>query len=138
LLIKHSSLRKCLVVRPWIAIKEYFLSPSNAHVKNEKVYATIGQFNVIDQLQNGGKVEKKIKMRNLLHYGICSNMAAQWQTLKSSNNFSNFWMWRNALKNTRAIWLAWPWSRLCTKLCCAPSKLQWINHFFLQWIVMND
>jgi hypothetical protein len=30
-------------------------------VKNEKVYGTIGQFNVIDQVQNGGKVEKKKK-----------------------------------------------------------------------------
>lgn len=77
LLIKHSSLRKSLVVRPRIAIKEYSLSPSNAHVKNEKVYATIGQFNVIDQLHNGGKVGKKIKMCNLLHYGTCSNMATQ-------------------------------------------------------------
>jgi hypothetical protein len=36
-----------------------FLSPFNVCVKNEKVYGTIGQFNVIDQLQNGGKVEKK-------------------------------------------------------------------------------
>jgi hypothetical protein len=60
-----------------MAIKEYFLFPSNTHVKNEKVYTTIGQFNVIDQLHNGGKVEKKIKMCNLLHYDICSNMAAQ-------------------------------------------------------------
>jgi hypothetical protein len=137
LLIKHSSLRKSLVVRPRIAIKEYSLSPSNAHVKNEKVYATIGQFNVIDQLHNGGKVGKKIKMCNLLHYGTCSNMATQWQTLKSSNNFSNFWRWRNVLKNTRVIRVVGPWPRLCTKLCCTPSKLRWINHRFLQWVLMR-
>ncbi len=60
-LIKHSSLKKCLVVRPRIVIGEYFLFPSNRHVKNENVYGNIGQFSVIDQLQNGGKVEKKKK-----------------------------------------------------------------------------
>jgi hypothetical protein len=47
-LIKHSSLRKCLVARLGIVVGEYFLSPSNTHVKNEKVYGTIGKFSVID------------------------------------------------------------------------------------------
>jgi hypothetical protein len=32
---------------------------------------------------------------------------------------------------TRLIQLVGPWLRLCTKLCCAPSKLWWINHFFV-------
>jgi hypothetical protein len=47
-LIKHLSLRKCLVTRLGIVVWEYFLSPSNAHVKNEKVYGTIRKFSVID------------------------------------------------------------------------------------------
>jgi hypothetical protein len=38
-------------------------------VKNEKVYGTIGQFNVMNWLQNGGKVEKKKKG------AICCNVA---------------------------------------------------------------
>jgi hypothetical protein len=49
-LIKHSSFRKCLVTRPRIIIGEIFLSPSNIHVKNGKVYETIRQISVIDQL----------------------------------------------------------------------------------------
>jgi hypothetical protein len=51
------NLRKCLLVRPIITIGEY-LSPFNVHVKNEKAYGTTWQFNVIDQLQNGGKLGK--------------------------------------------------------------------------------
>jgi hypothetical protein len=50
LLIKHLGLRKCFVVKPRIIVGEYFLSPFNIHVKNEKVYGTTWQFNVIDQL----------------------------------------------------------------------------------------
>jgi hypothetical protein len=40
-LIKLSSLKKCLDIRPKITVGEYFLSPLNVRVKNEKVYGTI-------------------------------------------------------------------------------------------------
>jgi hypothetical protein len=49
-LIKHLGLRKCFVVKPRIIVGEYFLSPFNTHVKNEKVCGTTWQFSVIDQL----------------------------------------------------------------------------------------
>jgi hypothetical protein len=38
-LIKHSSLRKDVIVIPRIIIGEYFVCP-NSHVKSEKVYGT--------------------------------------------------------------------------------------------------
>ncbi len=50
LLIKHLGLRKCFVARPKIAVGEFFLSPFNTHVRNEKVYGTTWQFGVIHQL----------------------------------------------------------------------------------------
>ncbi len=84
-----------------------------------------------------GRWRRKTNMCNLLHCGMCSNMATWWQTLKSSNNFSKFWRWRIALENIGVIWLVGPWLRLCIRLCCAPSKLRWISHCFLQWVVMR-
>jgi hypothetical protein len=79
-LIKHLGLKKCLVTRPGIVVGEFFLSPSNVHVKNEKVYVTIGQFSVIDWLQNGGKAEKKKKMQ----------FVALWHLLKHGRSMTNF------------------------------------------------
>ncbi len=42
-------------------------------MKNEKAYGTTWQFNVIDQLQNGGKLSIEEKKCNLLQCGTCSN-----------------------------------------------------------------
>jgi hypothetical protein len=39
-LIKHSSVTKCSVVKPRMAIDAYYVNPNNAHVKNEKLYAS--------------------------------------------------------------------------------------------------
>jgi hypothetical protein len=39
-LIKDSSVTKCSVVKPRMAIDAYYVNPNNAHVKNEKSYAS--------------------------------------------------------------------------------------------------
>jgi hypothetical protein len=38
-LIEDSSVTKCSVVKPRMAIDAYYVNPNNAHVKNEKLYA---------------------------------------------------------------------------------------------------
>lgn len=41
-LIKHAWLKKCITIQREVIIAAYFLNSTNAHVKNEKLYATIG------------------------------------------------------------------------------------------------
>ncbi len=61
LLIKHSSLKNDVIVRPRIVIGEYSVYP-NSLVKSEKVYGTTWHFSVVEQLWNNGKVEKNINI----------------------------------------------------------------------------
>jgi hypothetical protein len=46
--IKHSSLRRCSLVRFGVTIFAYYVNPNNAHVKNEKFYVSIGHDMVVD------------------------------------------------------------------------------------------
>ncbi len=39
--IKHSSLKKCILVEPRMVVGAYYVNPDNAHVKNEKLYVSI-------------------------------------------------------------------------------------------------
>jgi hypothetical protein len=56
--IKHSNLGKCNVARPGMVIGAYYLKPNNAHVKNEKTYASIWCDMIINLVEKVGKVEK--------------------------------------------------------------------------------
>jgi hypothetical protein len=49
-------LRKCITIQCEVAA--YFLNSINAHVKNEKLYATIGFDIIFVQIVNVGKAEK--------------------------------------------------------------------------------
>jgi hypothetical protein len=40
-----------------VAIGAYFSNPTNAHVKNEKLYASIRQDKIVTQVANARKVE---------------------------------------------------------------------------------
>jgi hypothetical protein len=60
-LIKHSSLRKCIKVRPRIIIGKLYICPINVHVQNKKLYASKGWDNVVIEVANGDKVERKKK-----------------------------------------------------------------------------
>jgi hypothetical protein len=39
--IKHSSLKKCIIVKPKMVVGAYYVNPNNAHVKNEELYVSI-------------------------------------------------------------------------------------------------
>jgi hypothetical protein len=49
--------KKCIVARPRVIVSAYFSNPTNAHVKNEKLYASIGQDKIVTQVANARKVE---------------------------------------------------------------------------------
>jgi hypothetical protein len=58
-LIKHLGLRKCIVTRVGVVVGAYYVNPNNAHVKNEKLYASTWQNIIADLVEKAGKVEKK-------------------------------------------------------------------------------
>ncbi len=58
--VKHAWLRKCITIQREIIIVAYFLNSTNAHVKKEKLYATIGFDIIFAQIVNVGKAEKNI------------------------------------------------------------------------------
>ncbi len=60
-LIKHYGLKKCIKARPRIIIGKLYICPTNVHVQNEKLYASKGWDNVVIQVANGDKVERKKK-----------------------------------------------------------------------------
>jgi hypothetical protein len=59
--IKHLGMRKCTIARPKIIVGQYFICPTNSHVKNDKLSIAKGLDIVDVQLENGGKVERKKK-----------------------------------------------------------------------------
>jgi hypothetical protein len=60
-LMKHSNLWKHTFVKLGFTVGQIYFCPSNRHVKNEKLITSIGCDTMLDQLQNGGKVERKKK-----------------------------------------------------------------------------
>lgn len=68
-LIKHYGLQKCVVLRSRVAIKECIVSPSNIHVKNDKMYGSTWCNIVVDLFAIGWKV-KKIKMEFVLLWHV--------------------------------------------------------------------
>jgi hypothetical protein len=39
-LLKHLGFKKCIIVRPNVDICEYYINPTNALIKNEKLYGS--------------------------------------------------------------------------------------------------
>ncbi len=60
-LIKHSSLNNFIKAKPKIIIGELYICPTNAHVQNEKLYASKGWDSVVIQVTNGDKTKKRNK-----------------------------------------------------------------------------
>jgi len=58
-LIKHSRMRKCIIAKPKVVMGQYFICPTNSHVKNEKLFVARGLDTVVVQLENGGKAKRK-------------------------------------------------------------------------------
>jgi hypothetical protein len=53
--IKHSRLKKCVMIRLGVIVKEFHVSPINAHVKNQRVYGSTKHECVVIMLVNGSK-----------------------------------------------------------------------------------
>jgi len=66
-LIKHLNLRKFSVVRLGVVISAYYVKPNNAHVKNEKLYASNRRDMIVDLIE---KVEKTKKKKNICNLSI--------------------------------------------------------------------
>ncbi len=58
-LVKHYSLWRHTFDKLSFIVDQFYSCPSNRHVKNEKLIILIGRDRVLDQLQNGGKAERK-------------------------------------------------------------------------------
>jgi hypothetical protein len=46
-LLKHLGFKKCIVAWPSANICEYYINPTNAHIKNEKLYGSTRHDNVV-------------------------------------------------------------------------------------------
>ncbi len=58
-LIKHAWLKKCITIQREVIIVACILNYINAHVKNEKLYTTIGFDIIFVQIVNVGKAKNK-------------------------------------------------------------------------------
>ncbi len=58
-LVKHYSLWRHTFDKLSFIVDQFYSCPSNRHVKNEKLITSIGCDTMFDQLQNGGKAERK-------------------------------------------------------------------------------
>ncbi len=58
---KHFGLKKCIKARPRIIIGKLYIFLTNVHVKNKKLYAYKRWDNVVIQVTNGDKAERKKK-----------------------------------------------------------------------------
>lgn len=79
-LIKHLRVKKCIVARPRVVVSAYYSNPTNAHVKNEKLYASIGQDKIVTQVTNARKV-KWMK--------ICTQCFAIWHFFQQGKSMTN-------------------------------------------------
>jgi hypothetical protein len=57
--IKHSSLKKCIVVKPRMVVGAYYVNPNNARVKNEKLYISIRHDTSTSKARKAKKKKKK-------------------------------------------------------------------------------
>lgn len=46
-LLKHLGFKKCIVARPSVDICEYYINPTNAHIKTKKLYGSKRHYNVV-------------------------------------------------------------------------------------------
>ncbi len=79
-LIKHSRMRKCTIAKLGVARGQYFICPTNSHVKNDKLFTTRGLDTIVVQRENGGKVEGKKYIQ----------FVAIWHLLKQGCPMTNF------------------------------------------------
>lgn len=85
-LIKHSNLRKCIVVRPNVVIGWYYVCPPNTHVRKWIVFTVIRFDIIVSQLVNGVKEEK-------IQFVVIKLFKQGEPILNTLNLFSNFWRW---------------------------------------------
>jgi hypothetical protein len=86
--IKHSSLKKCIIVKPIMVVGAYYVNPNNAHVKNEKLYVSI---------RHDTSTSKARKAKNKKKY---VQFIAIWHLLKQGHptiDFENFLLFEQML-----------------------------------------
>jgi len=61
--LPHQTLwfEECIKAKPKIVVGKLYICPINAHVQNKKLHAFKGQDNVVVQVANGDRVERKKK-----------------------------------------------------------------------------
>jgi hypothetical protein len=65
--IKHSSLKKCIVVKPIMVVGAYYVNPNNAHVKNEKLYVSIRHDTSTSKAKKAKKKKKYVQFVAIRH-----------------------------------------------------------------------
>jgi hypothetical protein len=65
--IKHSSLKKCIVIKPTMVVGAYFVNPNNAHVKNEKLYVSIRHDTSTSKARKAKKKKKYVQFVAIRH-----------------------------------------------------------------------
>jgi len=81
-LIKHLGQRKCEKAKPRVKIVEYYLSPTNQHMKNEKLYACTSHDSIVTlrlQMETRQRSKKKI-----------SSLFSLWHLLAEGQPMKNF------------------------------------------------
>jgi hypothetical protein len=60
--VKHYELKKCIVAKLGFIVGQFYSCPTNTHVKNEKLLASIRDNTIFAHFHSEGKVEKKKKI----------------------------------------------------------------------------
>jgi hypothetical protein len=67
--IKHSSLKKCIIVKPKMVVGAYYVNPNNAHVKNEELYVSIRHDTSTSKAKKKKKYVQFVAIWHLLKQG---------------------------------------------------------------------
>lgn len=54
-------MKKCTIARARVVVGAYYMNLNNVHMKNEKIYASIGQDTINDLIEKARKAKKKKK-----------------------------------------------------------------------------
>jgi len=82
-------MRRCNEARLGVILGQYFLCPSNVHMKNEKLHAFRRCDIVVGQVANGDKTKKKKKYLQFVTIFHLFQQGCLMIILRISRNFSN-------------------------------------------------
>jgi hypothetical protein len=135
-LVKHSRMKKCIVVKLGVAIRQWYVCKISTHVKNEHMFSSTG--GVTRCLLNSKLGAKRRRNRitySSLQSSNCCNRADPWQISKVWNHFLSSSKSKTTPPNIVLIWPTRAWRRLCIMLFWVLSKLPCKSQISFLWVV---